>query len=416
MKRLGLLATGFGLAVVLAACSAGSDGADGSDDSGASSDAVSVAVVAPEVLDAVKAETGRGGVSARPIFEPDSAGPAFYEIALGPSDLGGNAVGGANADRGGPNAGWAVVSVPHDGMPAHVVEWSLEGRSPTERLDLGARQAMKRVYRLDAAVYIATDPLGNAVGRSTQNLVKIDRTGDTPTFVEVSNDEALRTWRSEKEKLVNAQLSNAGKNMLRTQDTPLIGAPMPSITCNVPGDVPSYNQLKAGEGVNTSACYSGCGPTAWATVFGWASRSGDAAYAGLLPNAPMALNDDVDKVLMDINHAVHTMCIAGEGATTPWSMAEVQGYISSRAPGVKVDQRYNFLMTSDPGVRDVTIDALCDGRPAIIGIGSLFGGDGHYPIAKGYSNGKFALEMGWGGDGNGWYDANTWYMGTIKKP
>ena len=59
-------------------------------------------------------------------------------------------------------------------------------------------------------------------------------------------------------------------------------------------------------------------------------------------------------------------------------------------------------------------DALCDGRPAIIGIGSLFGGDGHYPIAKGYSNGKFELEMGWGGDGNGWYDANTWYVGTIR--
>lgn len=395
MKRVGLLATGFALAVVLAACSAGSDANESADAPGASSDAVSVAVVAPEVLEAVKAETGRGGVSARPIFEPDSAGPAFYEIALEP--------------------GWAVVSVPQDGVPAHVVEWSLEGRSPTERLDLGARQAMKRVYRLDAAVYIATDPLGNAVGRSTQNLVKIDRTGDTPTFTEVSNDEALRTWRSEKTKLSNAQLKNAGKDMLRTQDTPLIGAPMPEKTCNVPGDVPSYNQLKGGEGANTTRCYSGCGPTAWATVLGWASRSGDAAYAGLIPSAPLALNDDIGKVLMDINHLVHTMCIGDEGATTPWSMAEVQGYISSRAPSVKVEQRYNFLMTPDPGVRDVTIDALCDGRPAIIGIGTLFGGDGHYPIAKGYSNGKFELEMGWGGDGNGWYDANTWYMGTIKK-
>jgi hypothetical protein len=346
---------------------------------------------------AVKAETGRDGVSARPIFEPDSAEPAYFEVSLAAG-------------------GWAVVSATSE---PHVVEWGASGRSPTERLDLGARNAMKRVYRLDAAVYVAADAAGNAVGRSTKSLVKIDRSGTEPRFVEVSNDEALRTWSAERTNLLNTQIANA-KNNLIVQDTPLIGSTPPEKTCAVKGDVPSYSQLSPGEGANDTSCASGCGPTAWATVFGWASRRADAnatedgAFAGLLSNAPMTMTPEIGQLSMDINHVVKTICVGDEGATTPWGMGEVKTWVASHAPGVTVEQRYNFLMTPDPGVRDVTIDALCDGRPAIIGIGTLFGGDGHYPIAKGYSNGKFELEMGWGGDGNGWYDATTWYMGTIK--
>ena len=60
------------------------------------------------------------------------------------------------------------------------------------------------------------------------------------------------------------------------------------------------------------------------------------------------------------------------------------------------------------------IDQICDGRPSIIGLGTLFAGDAHYPVAKAYDNGKFWLEMGWGGNGNGWYEAKTWFMGSVR--
>jgi hypothetical protein len=394
VRLLGLLASAAVLSAV-AACSTNTASSDGES---SSSDAIEASDIPAAALAEVKKETGRDGVGARPIFEPDSFEPAYYEVQLNP--------------------GWAVVTARGD---AHVVEWAPGGRSPTERLDLGARAAMKRVYRLDAAVYIAADETGKAVGRSTKGLVKIDRSGDEPKLVEVSNDEALATWRLERANLVNAQLKNSGQNLLRTQDGPLIGGAPPEKTCSVKGDVPSYSQLSPGEGPNTTSCASGCGPTAWATIFGWANRRAtenaaeDGAFAGFFASeAPLTMTPEIGQLSMDLNHVVHTTCSGDQGATTPWDMAQVKTWVAAHASGVTVDQRYNFLMMSDPAIRDLTVDALCDGRPVIIGIGTMFGGDGHYPIAKGYSNGKFELEMGWGGDGNGWYDATTWYMGTIR--
>ena len=395
MKQLRLFACA-GVLALMAACHASTETSDESND--ATSDAIEASEVPASALAEVKKETGRDGVSARPIFEPGTLEPAYFEVALEP--------------------GWAVVTAPGaTNADPHVVEWSDRGRSPTERLDLGARAAMKRVYRLDAAVYVAVDPSGKAVGRSTKSLVRIDRSGDEPKLVEVTSDEALATWRAERTNLRNAELDDAKNGGLRTQDTPLIGSTPPDKTCAVKGEVPSYSQLSPGEGPNTTRCASGCGPTAWATVFGWASRRAteDGAFAGLFASeAPLTMTPEIGQLSMDLNHIVHTMCVGDQGATTPWSMAEVKSWVAARAPEVTVEQRYNFLMTPDPAIRDLTVDALCDGRPVIIGIGSLFGGDGHYPIAKGYSNGKFELEMGWGSDGNGWYDATTWYMGTIR--
>lgn len=393
MKKLGLLACA-GAVALMTACSATTP----DEDSAGSDSAIEVSALPGAALLAVKKETGHEGVSARAIFEPDSAEPAYYEVLL--------------------DSGWAVVTA--KGEP-RVVEWGASGRSPTERLDLGARAAMKRVYRLDAAVYVAVDLFGNAVGRSTKSLVKIDRSGSEPKFIQVSNDEALTTWRAERRNLDRVQMDSRGRNLLRAQDTPLFGGPPPEKTCSVKGEVPSYSQLSPGQGPNTTTCASGCGPTAWATVFGWASRRAaanateDGAFAGFFAKeAPLSMTPEIGQLSMDLNHLVHTMCIGDQGATTPWNMANVKSWVSSHAPNVTVEQHYNFLMMADAQIRDQTVDALCDGRPAVIGIGTLFGGDGHYPIAKGYSNGKFELEMGWGGDGNGWYEANTWYMGTVK--
>lgn len=329
---------------------------------------------------AVKATTGHSVVGpALPIYEPGGAAPAFYEVNLAP--------------------GWAVVT---SELTPRVIEWNDSGKAPSARLDVVTRLNMARLYRLDTAVYVATSKQGKALGTTAKSLVKIDRSGSTPQFVAVTPDDALRTFAA----------------VAASDGPPLVGNTPPATTCTVPGDVPSYTQLNANQAPNTTACFSGCGPTAWATVFGWASRravenaAADSSFAPLFPSgeAPLTMNDDVANLSMQINGLVKTMCVQGEGATTPWSMANVQSIVPA---GVSIDVHYNFLMTPDDGVRDQVIAALCDGRPAIIGIGTMFGGDGHFPIAKGYDNGKFMLEMGWGGDGNGWYDATTWFIGSV---
>jgi hypothetical protein len=373
--------------------------ARGSDDSESNANAIAHVEITSDAANAVALETGHPAVSAQPIYEPGNDAPAFFEAKL-------------------DNGGWAVVTA---STPPHVVEYGLGGRSPTERLDLGARNAMKRVYRLDPAIYIAADPNGKAVGRTTKELLKIDRSGDVATFVPISNDDALATFKAARADLINKELTNSAKNV-HVQDTgPLIGDTPPNKTCEIPGDLPHYNQLGAGEGPNTTACFSGCGPTAWAIVFGWASRRSidniavDAPFSGLFPGgeAPMDFAASVPPLLMDLNQAVGTFCSKGEGATPTWTMGNVKTWVDAHAPGVTVDARYNVLMMPDNGVRDAVIDTICDGRPSIIGIGTLFGGDGHYPIAKGYNNGKFELNMGWGGDGDGFYDATTWFLGSI---
>lgn len=344
-----------------------------------------------EAAAAVKATAGLDATRGRPLYEPDSDAPAFFEIAT--------------------NTGWAVVTA---NAPAHVVEYGASGRSPSARLDLGVQATMKRVYRLDAAVYVAADDKGNGLGRS---LLKIDRSGERATFVSVSADEAIHGWRSARTELLDASRRGGLKTMA---DSPLIGGTPPQKTCMVKGEVPSYEQLSPGEGANDTACMSGCGPTAWATLFGWGSRraaadpANDGAFAGLFPNAPLRMDGKAGELSMQLNRVVGTFCSDGQGATTSWAMGYVGDFVTARAPGVTIDAHYNILMMADNVVRDAAIDALCDGRPAIVGTGSLFGGDGHYPIAKGYSNGRFELEMGWGGDGNGWYDAATWYSGTVK--
>lgn len=379
MKHLRVFA-GAGVVFLLAACATTRE--DDATSRAMVVEADGLTTLPSEAAAEVKTTTGLDATRGRPIYEPEGVAPAFFEIET--------------------EEGWAVVTAD---APAHVVEYGRSGRSPTARLDLGTRAAMKRVYRLDTAIYIAADAAGNAIGRTTKSLLKLDRSGERATFVAISSDDALKGWRSAKAELAS--------------NSPLFGGTAPAKTCTVKGDVPSYKQLSPGEGPNTTACASGCGPTAWATVFGWAGRRAaanatDAPFAGLFPNAPLAMNGDVGELSMQLNRVVGTFCTDGGGATTSWAMGYVESWVAARAPGVQIDAHYNILMMPDNVVRDAAIDTICDGRPSIVGTGSLFGGDGHYPIAKGYSNGRFELEMGWGGDGNGWYDAKTWYAGSVR--
>jgi hypothetical protein len=164
-------------------------------------------------------------------------------------------------------------------------------------------------------------------------------------------------------------------------------------------------------------------------IFGWASsqaagQAADAPFAGLFRAGPRAdgavivAPSTMDARVGDFTWALHdalgTYCVSNSGATNPSSMANAQAFVASRAPGVMVDVQYDGWMTPQDGLRDAVIDALCDGRPSIVGIGTLFGADLHYPVAKAYNNGWFWLEMGWGGTGDAWHQASTWFMGTVR--
>lgn len=340
-----------------------------------------------------------------PIFEPGSDAVAFYEVNLSP--------------------GWAVVRA---NGPAEVLEFNAAGQGPTASLTKGTAGST-RVVRLDTALYVATDPSGHALGQSAESIVRIERSADKGDAVEVpiSADAAMADFGRAKDE---HDRRNVAQGSNRVTPTWFWDSAAPKRSCAAAGHVPSYKQLRPNEAPNDSSCASGCGATAWAMIFGWASlqaasNDGDSAFAGLfrtgsdasgaVVKAPRSMNSDVGNLSWTLRKEMGTFCAGDQGATPTWGMNNVKGFARSRAPGVKIESTGNALMINDNGLRNAVVDALCDGRPSIIGIGTLFRGDGHYPVAKAYKDGMFELDMGWGGNGNGWYKATTWFVGNVRR-
>ena len=94
-------------------------------------------------------------------------------------------------------------------------------------------------------------------------------------------------------------------------------------------DQPAYYQF------TYSGCAVGCGPVAWAILFGWADRQaaqGNAYWAGrngiYRQNggrgadavAPITQDGGVTNMIIELHNDVGTFCAFGSGATTPWDM------------------------------------------------------------------------------------------------
>jgi hypothetical protein len=204
-----------------------------------------------------------------------------------------------------------------------------------------------------------------------------------------------------------------------------------------------YNQIPAGSAPNTSSCYSGCGGTAWAMLFGWGDNQaalGNPAWAhrtGLyLQNggtgadavAPQYMDTGVRNMSWELRNRIGTFCAGSSGATPPWSMSGASGYLALRT-GTTLSTHYNVLGIHEGGLRDRARDSIIYRRvPAIIGTGWL----SHYPLAYGYRwrsrvvrkcfifcwneteyQREFYVNQGWGGGGNGWVGAGTWFAGHI---
>ena len=200
---------------------------------------------------------------------------------------------------------------------------------------------------------------------------------------------------------------------------------------------PLYNQYSFG------GCQIGCGPVAWAILFGWADRqaaNGNAYWSprwgiyrtnggtGADDVAPLSMTQGIRNVIQEIRGQVGTFCIGNSGATFPWDMGGAQNYLSGRT-GTDVSVHYNSVGWHEDSLRNNARNSIRDrNTPAIIGTGWL----SHYPVAYGYAWQRrtvrkcfifcwnetvydrwFYVNQGWGGSGNGWVSASTWFSGEI---
>ena len=204
----------------------------------------------------------------------------------------------------------------------------------------------------------------------------------------------------------------------------------------------TYNQF------NYLGCAVGCGGVAWMMLFGWydyrSSAAGGSTFSrwntfreggiagGNASNsagiAPATNNAGVETATKNIRNRIGTWCAFGSGATFPWDMSGASGYLSQMQTGLAINTHYNSVGASEGRLKRYAAEEIVHrGRPAIIGTGWL----SHYPLAykyrwytrpeawnEGFFDGddvtyveQFYVNAGWGGGGNGWVSADTWFAG-----
>ena len=200
---------------------------------------------------------------------------------------------------------------------------------------------------------------------------------------------------------------------------------------------PAYYQFQYGN------CWVGCGPVALAILFCWGdyqAETGNAYWAGRTglykanggrganAVAPLIQDSGVENMIEELNDCVDTFCAFGQGATYPATMSGAGGYLSGRT-NTSLETHYNVFGIHETRLRDYARDSIkYNDTPAVIGV-DLFE---HYAVAFGYAYQErivrycflvcwdevvydrcFFLNQGWGGSGNEWITASTWFSGEI---
>ena len=204
-----------------------------------------------------------------------------------------------------------------------------------------------------------------------------------------------------------------------------------------PSPVPNYYQFQY------NGFYVGCGPVAWTMLFCWADRQAGLGNAYWAPRnglyrqnggygadalAPVSQDSGVENVVREINGDVGTFNLFGSGATWPWRMADAWHYLTGRSY-TSLRAGWNSIGWAEDWIRDRARDSIkYRATPAVIGTGWL----SHYPMAFGYAYQErivrycfiwcwdvtvydrwFYVDQGWGGAGNEWVSASTWFAGEI---
>lgn len=170
---------------------------------------------------------------------------------------------------------------------------------------------------------------------------------------------------------------------------------------------------------------SGCGPAAWAMLYGWWDRKGSPR---LMKNttqadAPFQNDDSVRDCNRFVFDQVGPFCVNGQAATMPWNMKAGRLWASHRNAGRDISWTWGLPYLSF-GAISKAADSIKAGRPSIVGLGFYW----HYPLAYGYKSRQFKslgvvwstqryfkCNMGWGGDSAQWRNANSTWFSTNAR-
>jgi len=190
-------------------------------------------------------------------------------------------------------------------------------------------------------------------------------------------------------------------------------------------------------------CPVGCGPVAWAILFGWVDRQADGGrfngtwwprwgiyrqQGGYGADAVAPINHDSNPVLTsngvrsmieELSDDLNVVCVGDNGATVPWAMDGARDYLSGRT-GTDLDIHFHSGGFSKPrcevaAARSIRGDANGKGpTPLVVGKGFL----SHYPVAyafrDGFWNNHVKVNNGWGpnhDERTEWIWADSWFSG-----
>jgi len=206
------------------------------------------------------------------------------------------------------------------------------------------------------------------------------------------------------------------------------------------GDQREYQQFED----PSAGCLIGCGPVAWAMLYGWADvraddgrsrwssqsglfrQNGDTAPASDIraPNSVRRVNSAF-QVCEELATHVSKFCIGDSGATTPWNMHDGWRFLNGRAPG----RLWSWWNSGGVARKRCTAEARDQiksrNTPSIIGTGWLR----HYPLAWGYAYKServgnwpfkrtkhhrwFYVNNGWGNCCSEWVEDGIWYANRL---
>lgn len=168
---------------------------------------------------------------------------------------------------------------------------------------------------------------------------------------------------------------------------------------------------------------SGCGPTAWAMLFGWWDRQGSPRLIKELHLADSPLNNDwsVLQCSRGVFNHVGPWCVSGQAATMPWNMANGRRWAWDRGAGGHISWSWGVPYVS-PGSVSRGRQSVQNGRPSILGIGFYW----HYVLAWGYAHRHYRMfgvnvstsrwfycNMGWGGSNHSeWRSSSSVWFAT----
>lgn len=210
-----------------------------------------------------------------------------------------------------------------------------------------------------------------------------------------------------------------------------------------------YRQLEPREAPNPNDCYSGCGATAWAMLFGWADaqaepgrnprwsgRTGIYRAGGGRSSSPAVAprNQDagVAAMTMEIRGHIGSYCVrpfSDASPTNPWDMGNAWRYLNGRT-GTRLSASWIDPIFGNKA-DDIRRSIISNRTPAVMGTGFFE----HYPLAWRYAeqsrrvcrfaifeciwwdtehNRHFFVNQGWGGEGDGWVGYKSWFVGEIS--